>query len=406
VVTLDLRTRRNGDVETIDVADFFGEALPRLAAERSDLAVPGARELDVAPFTIETAEGAWTLSIAEDVVLVVAGDGGQASVHLDQAELTDIVHDLRTPMTLLTAGTLDMPRGGLGEFLDWWVVLRSLLDARPVHTAGAVDFKDRDGRELDLRRSFTVDDDPTELGHFLAEAGFLHLTNVFTPEEMAEVSADMDAALPRYVPDDGRSWWATTASGERRAVRLQWFHEQSPLTAALLQDDRLLRVATLTSDGHRHRSEGNTIEALVKPIGVVHGISDLPWHKDCSLGRHSYRCCSLTVGISVTGADERSGQLAVVAGSHRALVQPAFFRRSWGLPEVPLPTGTGDMTVHCSCTLHKSYPPVDEERRVMYTDFTLPSPSDDETVTGSGSEIARVREQAYKMVSQEPGYVA
>jgi hypothetical protein len=285
-------------------------------------------------------------------------------------------------------------------------VLRSLLDAREVHTAGAVDFVGRDGRPLDLRRSFRSDDDPADQSHFLAEAGFLHLRNVFTAEEMAEVSADIDAALPRYVPDDGRSWWATTSSGEERAVRLQWFHEQSPRTAALLLDERLLGIAGLTSDGHRHRSEGNTIEALVKPIGVVRGISDLPWHKDCSLGRHSYRCCSLTVGISLTAADERSGQLAVVAGSHRALVQPAFFRRSWGLPEVPLPTGVGDLTVHCSCTMHMSYPPVHAERRVMYTDFTLPSLVDDEQATRSGSEIARVREQAYKTVSQEPSPVA
>ena len=95
-----------------------------------------------------------------------------------------------------------------------------------------------------------------------------------------------------------------------------------------------------------------------------------------------------------------------MAGTHRALVQPAFFRRSWRLPEVPLPTESGDMTVHCSCTMHKSYPPVERERRVMYTDFTLPSPADDETATRSGSEIARVRERAYKTVSQAPGYIA
>ena len=57
----------------------------------------------------------------------------------------------------------------------------------------------------------------------------------------------------------------------------------------------------------------------MKPLDVVEGISDLPWHKDCSLGRHSYRCCSMTVGISVTGADAATGQLRVVAGSHRAL---------------------------------------------------------------------------------------
>jgi hypothetical protein len=404
-VTLDLRTRLDRDVETIDVSDFFEVELPRLALERSELAVPGALELEVAPMSIEFAEGTWTLSVTDEAVRVTTGDYGQASVRLNTAELTDIAHDQRTPMTLLTAGTLDMPRGDLGDFLDWWVVLRSLLDARPVHTAGAVDFKDREGVELDLERSFGIDDDVADMSHFLAEAGFLHLTNVFTVGEMAEVSADMDSALAHYAPDDGRSWWATTADGEQRAVRLQWFHERSPATSALLDDDRLLRIAKLTSDGHQHRSDGNTIEALIKPIGVVQGISDLPWHKDCSLGRHSYRCCSLTVGISVTEADRHSGQLAVVAGSHRALVQPAFLRHTWGLPEVPLPTGVGDITVHCSCTLHKSYPPIERERRVMYTDFTLPSPADDEIATQGGREIARVREGAHKVVSQTPGYV-
>ena len=319
-MTLDLRTRLDRDVTPIDVRGFFDVELPRLAADRSDLAVPGALELDVAPLSVEFTEGTWTLAVTRDAITVVRGDSGQASVRLDQAELTDIVHDQRTPMTLLTAGELDMPRGNLGDFLDWWVILRSLIDARPVHTAGAIDFHDRDGAQLDLARAFDADDDTAEASNFLAEAGFLHLTNVFTEQEMAEVSADMDAAFEQYSPDDGRSWWATTAKGEHRPVRLQWFHEQSAITADLLRDDRLLRIASLASDGHQHRSDANQIEALVKPIGVVQGISDLPWHKDCSLGRHSYRCCSLTVGISVTGADERSGQLAVVAGSHRALV--------------------------------------------------------------------------------------
>jgi hypothetical protein len=405
-VTLDLRTRLDGDVETVDIGDFFEAELPRLAAERSDLALPGALELGVTPLTIETPDGSWTLSVTDRTILVGRGGGGAATVRLDQSELTDVVHDLRTPMTLLTAGTLDMPRGNLGDFLDWWVILRSLIDGRMVHAAGAIEFEDRDGAPLDLGRSFSPDDDPADMGHFLTEAGFLHLTRVFSEDEMAQVSADMDAALPHYVPDDGRSWWATTADGTQRAVRLQWFHERSPLTASLLQDDRLLRIATLTSDGHRGRSEGNLIEALVKPIGVVQGISDLPWHKDCSLGRHSYRCCSLTVGISVTGADEDSGQLAVVAGSHRALVQPAFFRPSWELPVVPLPTETGDITVHCSCTLHKSHPPVTQERRVMYTDFTLPARSEGQATPESVNEIARVRERAYKVVSQVPGYVS
>jgi Phytanoyl-CoA dioxygenase (PhyH) len=405
-VTLDFRTRYDRDIEPVDVTNFFEVRLPHLAAERSDLCVRGALELGLQPFSIETPVGTWTLAISGDRVTVNRGEAAPATVRLDQDEVSDIVHDLRTPMTLLTAGTLDMRRGNVGAFLDWWVVLRSLLDARPAHTAGSIEFKDHDGAPLDLGRAFRSDDDPAEMAHFLEQAGYLHLTRVFTEKEMAQVSSDMDAAFPHYQPDDGRSWWATTATGAQRPVRLQWFHEQSPTTTALLADDRLLRIAQLTGDGHRLRDTGNRVEALVKPIGVVQGISDVPWHKDCSLGRHSYRCCSLTVGISVTGADEQSGQLGVVPGSHRALVQPAFFRREWGLPARALPTGTGDVTVHCSCTLHMSHPPVKRERRVMYTDFILPLRASEDAVSASSGEISRVREQAYKTVSQAPGHTS
>jgi hypothetical protein len=405
MVTLDFRTRSDSDVAGVDVAEFFEHQLPELAAARGGLAVPGALELGIEPFTIDMAEGAWTLSIVGDAVHVTPGDDGRAAVRLDAAELTDIVFDLQTPMTLLTAGSLRMQRGMLGHFLDWWVVLRSLIDGVPVHTSGSIAFRDRQGGPLDLHTAFAIDDDPEEVAHFLAEAGYLHLKNVFTEAEMAQVSADMDAAAPRYDPDDGRSWWARTAAGDHRPVRFQWFQEHSPATAALLDDDRFLRIGRLTSDGYAPRTEGNRVEALVKPIGVVEGISDLPWHKDCSLGRHSYQCCGLTVGISVTGADERSGQLAVVAGSHRALVQPAFARPVWGLPEIGLPTTTGDVTVHTSCTMHMSHAPVDRERRVMYTGFSLPPRSGDGARRGV-DRLSHVREQAHRVVSQTPGHVA
>ncbi len=350
-------------------------------------------------------EGSWTLSITDHSIHVVRGDQGRAAVRLEAAELTDIFDDLQTPMTLLTAGTLKMERGNLGDFLDWWVVLRSLIDGVPVYTAGSLEFRDRKGEPLDLHTSFHADDDPDDVAQFLAETGYLHLNSVFTEDEMAEVSADIDAAAPLYDPDDGRSWWARTARGDHRPVRLQWFQDHSPTTAALLDDERFLRIGRLTVDGHTARTGGNRVEALVKPIGVVEGISDLPWHKDCSLGRHSYQCCGLTVGISVTGADERSGQLAVVAGSHRALVQPAFARQSWGLPEIGLRTRTGDVTVHTSCTMHMSHAPVDRERRVMYTGFSLPSRSDEAAQRGV-DRLSHVREQAHRVVSQAPGHLS
>jgi len=238
---------------------------------------------------------------------------------------------------------------------------------------------------------------------FLSQAGFLHLQGVFTEAEMAAVSADMDAQFPSYTKGDGRSWWARTADGADRLVRMQGFDQRSPATAALLADERLRRIAVLPAAGHQHRGAGhaNAIEALVKPIGVVQGISDVPWHKDCGLGRHSYDCCAMTVGISVTGADADSGQLRVLAGSHRALIWPARRQPDVDLPDLPLPTATGDVTVHLSCTMHMAQPPVTRERRVMYTSFALPA-RDAAARAGRQQLVDEIREVAPQTVSQPP----
>ncbi|MGZ6966503.1 MAG: phytanoyl-CoA dioxygenase family protein [Acidimicrobiia bacterium] len=401
--TLDLRTRTSSAIRDVDITEFFDGELPQLAAERSDLAVPGARELGVAPFTLACPAGEWTLSIEADTVVVRRGDGGDDSgrVFLEDEEVRKLVNDLITPMTLVASAGRHVQRGDHGNFLDWWVVLRSLIDGNPAHTVGSVKFRDADGAPLDLERSFTLEDDDEEIAHYLAEAGCLHLSGWFDQSEMDAIDAEMDAAFEHYRPEDGRSWWAETADGTQRAVRLQRFEEHSPTFTGLLRDERFLRIGRLTGDDYEPRSGG---EALEKPIGVVKCISDLMWHKDCALGMHSYRCCGLTVGISVTGADEGSGQLAVVPGSHRTLIQPGFYRKAWGLPIRELPTRTGDLTVHCSCTFHMSHAPVAAERRVIYTGFGLASR--DEAPLEHEAEVRLVREQAHRKVSQAPGAVA
>lgn len=401
--SLDLRTRRASDIPTFDAAAFLDRHLPSLIEERAELAVPGATELGIGSLTVGCDAGDWTVALDAGRLQVRPGGGGAAEVRLSDDQLGDLVHDVITPMTLLTGGTLDMPSGDLGDLLDWFVVLRSLVDGRPVHTAGSVDLTAADGGPLDLSRGFPPDADDADILHFLRQAGFLHLTGWFDEEEMAAVSRDIDSALPTYTEGDGRSWWAGTADGRRRCVRMQGFDEHSPTTAALLDDDRFQRIGRLIGDGHTNRPGHNRVEALEKPIGVVEGISDVPWHKDCSLGMHSYECCRIVVGISVTGADASSGQLRVVAGSHRTLVQPAFVRREWGLPIVDLPTATGDLTVHTTCTLHMAQPPVDRERRVLYTDFGLPRiAADDAAFAERRREIRRVREGSYRTVSQAP----
>jgi ectoine hydroxylase-related dioxygenase (phytanoyl-CoA dioxygenase family) len=157
--------------------------------------------------------------------------------------------------------------------------------------------------------------------------------------------------------------------------------------------DRFRAIAGFTDDALTSRADTSrdSAEGLWKKIGVVEGASDVSWHKDCSLGGHSRRCCGLTVGIAVTGADAESGELGVVAGSHRANVQGVGVRADLDLPRVPLPTRTGDVTVHCSCTLHMSRPPVSRERRVVYTGFDLAPREGDVARTTDVEDVRRDR---------------
>ena len=134
-------------------------------------------------------------------------------------------------------------------------------------------------------------------------------------------------------------------------------------------------IGDLTGDGHVHT--GNA-EGLVKPLGIVRGLSDLPWHKDCGQGGHSYSCNSLTTGISVTGADRTSGALEVIPGSHHANTMATGRDRRLDLQPIMLETRIGDVTVHCSDTLHRAHPPVDRPRQVVYSSFGLPARPGDE----------------------------
>lgn len=394
---IDQRTRFDDDVQPVDAVGFLDVELPARLVEAAGL-LHAADDLDLKPLVVRVDDDAWRLEREEGRVRVTrcaAGGDRTAELSLDAETFSELVVDRITPIALLTSGTLDLRGCGIGRLLDWWLVLRSVMDGRPVHTPGAATAPEG------LDRSFTLDDDPDEMLGFLASAGFLHLRGVFGEDEMAAVSADMDAAAPSYAPGDRNSWWATVADGSERLVRMQRFDARSPAAAALLADDRLARIGAMPGCGHVPRWAGqNAIEALFKPIGVTRGISDVPWHKDCSLGRHSYECCSLTVGISVTGAGSGTGQLRVVAGSHRALVWPSLLDPSdLGLPVVDLPTSTGDVTVHLSCTLHMAEPPTLAERRVLYTGFVLPA-RDPEAAAAARRRITRARERAPLTTSQ------
>jgi len=397
---LDQRIRLDEQRPALDPDDFFGSVLPAAIDEHADCILPALAFVEPRPFVVEVEGDAWSLRADDNRVTITPGldDGARAHVRLDPHQLDDLVNDQQTFMSLWAGNKLVQSKGNVGHCLDWWLVWRAALDGTPIHTPGAVTFRDLDGDPLDLARTFRLDDDPDEMRNFIEQAGFMHLTDVWSEVEMAEISRDMDAAVSEYAEGDGRSWWARTADSETRLVRMQGFDSHSPATADLLNDDRFLSLASIPGAGHVQRSHRmwNRIEALFKPIGVTEGISDIPWHKDCGIGRHSYECCGLTTGISVTGADEVSGQLHALAGSHRALVWSGILQPDLDLPDIPLATQTGDVTLHLSCTMHMAQPPAERERRVMYSGFSLPplEEASDEARAAGRARLGAVREGA------------
>jgi hypothetical protein len=399
-MSVDLRTRVDGERDPVEAARFFREALPALFEAHHDLILPAARELPLIDFCIETDGEPWTLAWRDERVEVAEGGRSQARVRLTSQQLADLVDDQSTPVALMSNRLLDMPEGGLPDFLNWWLVLRSALDGRRIHARGDVTL------EGEIRRSFTPDDSDEEMRTFLEEAGYLHIRGLFTEEEMAAVAADYPKASPHFEKGDPRGWFATTRDGEEHLVRMEGFDRFSEVTVSLIDDERFRRIGRIPGVGHvQAKKPGARVGALTKPIGVVQGISDVPWHKDCSLGRHSYECCSLTVGISVTGADADSGQLRVVPGSHRALVWPApCIQPGLDLEPVDLPTRTGDVTVHLSCTQHMSQPPVKRSRKVLYTGFGQ-QPPDPEAADRERRRLQAVRSKTHTSISQQPGYL-
>jgi hypothetical protein len=378
MTTIDWRTRFAGAATVMDAGDLFGDLTERLR-ETGGLAARGVEQLKLSPLTLEVDGSAAHLAVDGGVLTLRDGraDDGPV-VELDAEACSELFQDVVSTFGLVMPGRVQVVRGGGDEFVAWEPALRAAIDGRPVYEPGSIEFHDRGGDVLDLRQSFRVDDAREDVGHFLAEAGYLHLDGVFSETEMAAVSAELDVAMARATQDDGASWWARTEDGWYPS-RILGFNLVSPTLQELLESDRFTRIGTFTDDAMVQRSprEGDSAEGLLKKVAVLEGISDVSWHKDCSLGGHSRGCCGLTVGISVTGAQRRNGELGVVAGSNRANVRAVNVAPDLDLPRIPLPTNTGDVTVHCSCTLHMSRPPIDQERRVVYTGFGLaPRPGD------------------------------
>lgn len=365
MTSFDVRSRTAADVRFVDPVSFHRSEVPALLDTNGDVASRAFRAstLDSIVIAVDGVPFTWALDNSGGLS-VDEGDDGRARADLPHEWFQDIVNDVRSTVALMIADEPVMTRGSIVHLIAWEPVLRALVDRRPAYEPGAVAFTDLHGAPLDLDRSFSLIDDVEEMHHFLTQAGFLHLRGVFDAVEVARLSADIDRWRSRMTEHDRRAWYAAVG-GERVCVRVTGL-EADDIEVPLAE--RLTPIARLAGGNHGYAGT----DLLVKPVGVTEGISDLPWHKDCALGMHSYHCRRVVCGVSVTASGDGNGALGVVAGSHRVNIPLFDLGPDVDLPVCYLGTDPGDVTVHLSCTLHCSTPPQYAERRVVYTSLALP----------------------------------
>ena len=407
-MTLDRRTRSDEDLRGIDIDEFFTSGFLEFPKTRKELAAEGIRHLGARSLTLKVRDSTWTVTAGSTLTAQRGAPEDVALVELDEGRFSDWVQQQVTFNALLTAGTVQLERGSKRDLAAWDAAWLALLEGWPVSTDG-LQFEDRHGAPLDLHRAFTPEDSPLDIADFFREAGYLHLRGWLDDDVMAKIGDEIDVALPSYREGDGRSWWATVDGGARECVRLQYFVEHSPTTAALLAGEEWTAVRDALAGNDelvQAPLEGNCIEALRKPLGVVEGVSDVPWHRDCNFGRHAYQCAGVVAGISVDAGDNESGLLRVIAGSHR-IGMPAY-RANLDpyLPVIAVATDRGDITVHQSCTLHEATPPLTRERRVMYTGFGLPPRLQVRPDTARQEQLKELREHAHLLKSQPRSPIA
>jgi hypothetical protein len=208
----------------------------------------------------------------------------------------------------------------------------------------------------------------------LRAAGFVHVRNVLSPDEVRELGAEIDRLVALARPGDrDRSWWTRDVDGNAVVCQLKYGAVGSPLVAELHTDPRLLALVEASGEDvspNYDRNEGTKI--IIKHPGATEGQTDLPMHNDCGMGFHPIACQMVLIGVQLEAGNARTGQMQFLAGSHRSSVPDPAFNDVSAWPVVSVETAPGDCTVHFSHVMHGAPAPTghlgagERPRRTIY----------------------------------------
>ena len=336
----------------------------RLAAGNGALALGALGGLGT--LAISTPAGSYTYRPTESTVDVIAGDEGADSViHIGLDDWLGLVSDLDTAPGLLYSGRAEATRGEVMRFVGWETGLRAMFHGLPPFDPETVDLRDANGDPLDVEETFSfadLDQRAAHMTHFLATAGYLTVTGVFSATEVADLVSDAAKLHSQAVPGDDRSWWGRNSAGDEVLCRVLDAHCATSFMK-LAVDPRIRRLVDLAPEAlvDRNPNVKDSVTVLWKVPDVVEGLADLPWHRDCGMGGHARNCPTVIVTVCLTSGTAEAGELRALPGSHRGGFPFVDGRDVKAPGGAPLRVSAGDVSLHYSDLMHVSLAPTSAE---------------------------------------------
>lgn len=345
--------------------EYHATELPeRLLGGRDRL--PAAYASTLRPLGIrirETGEGV-TYCERERGIEVISGiDRASTAIEMTHETWDQLTRDLEASAGLIYAGRVERLRGDLMDLMQWEPALRWMFVGRPVYDESRVDLRGPSGRVFDPCHGFRPDDDPEQMREYLQTVGYLWIRGVFSKEEVATLQAEAEALRQQAREGDQESWWGKNEAGEAVVCRVLRAGTK-PKMRSLHGDPRLTRIADLCEvpmvkkQGPEDK-DGVTI--LWKQPGVIEGLGDLPWHRDCGMGGHASMCPTAVQSIFLGPNTPEAGEIRFLPGSWKTSLAFAESNATSAPQGVAPPARPGDVTFHYGDGLHVAPPPTSRE---------------------------------------------
>lgn len=344
----------------IDFEAFHRRRLPELlAAGHGALAAPAVRQLPAIAFRLAGSPQAWSYRAGGDGVEVLPGaEEAAVEVVLDHTAWSGLVQDLETAPGLLYGDRIAEHRGDMMQFVLWEPALRAMFHGRPLYDPQGLALRDDRGKPLTPDQAFTLADSPQAMGQYLQTCGYLLAKAVFDDGEIEAFRAGAERLQRQAREGDQHSWWGRNEAGE--AVLCRVIHAGiEPCYRDLYEDSRVLQLRQAMPAGlvPCDPAEKDGLTVIYKNPGVVSGLSDLPWHRDCGMGGHGVMCPTVVLSIYLYDATEEAGALRFMPGSHLASVGFADAADEAVEGAVTVAARAGDVTLHLSDVMHAAPPP-------------------------------------------------